>query len=170
MKPAGFWIRVLAALIDAVLVTIFQAVLGFVMGIMGLTKDLSEEQRAMLEKIAKESGDPSQVLGATAQMFVQSGAVMSVFTSSVVVLAIVIWFIHKRGGTPGKLALGLRIQMANDGSNVPVWRCFMREFIGKYFFWAITLGIGLLAVAFNKRKRGIHDVIAGTVVVKTQDI
>jgi uncharacterized RDD family membrane protein YckC len=40
---------------------------------------------------------------------------------------------------------------------------------GRYFakfISALILGIGFLMVAFTERKRGLHDMIAGTLVVK----
>ena len=42
---------------------------------------------------------------------------------------------------------------------------------GRYFakfISAIILGIGFLMIAFTDRKRGLHDMIAGTLVIKVR--
>ena len=44
-------------------------------------------------------------------------------------------------------------------------RAILRETVGKWIS-ALILGIGFIMVAFHKEKRGLHDLIAGTWVVK----
>lgn len=68
------------------------------------------------------------------------------------------------GWTAGKWATGLRIRRA-DGMPIGIGRAFLRHFVG-YPVSIMTLGLGFLAAAFNARARGLHDLIAGTVVVR----
>jgi len=68
------------------------------------------------------------------------------------------------GLTVGKWATGLRILRA-DGREIGVGRAFLRHFVG-YPLSFVTLGLGFLAAAFTMRGRGLHDLIAGTVVVR----
>ena len=68
------------------------------------------------------------------------------------------------GFTVGKWAAGLRILRAN-GSPIGIGRALLRHFLG-YPLSFITLGIGFLIVAFTSRGRGLHDLIAGTIVVR----
>ncbi len=68
------------------------------------------------------------------------------------------------GVTAGKWATGLRIMRA-DGREIGIGRAFLRHFVG-YPVSFITLGLGFLAAAFSQRGRGLHDVIAGTIVVR----
>ncbi|MFN2491983.1 MAG: RDD family protein [Pyrinomonadaceae bacterium] len=68
------------------------------------------------------------------------------------------------GMTVGKWATGLRIRRS-DGTEIGVGRAFLRHFIG-YPLSFFTLGLGFLAAAFNQRRRGLHDVIADTVVLR----
>jgi uncharacterized RDD family membrane protein YckC len=67
------------------------------------------------------------------------------------------------GLTLGKWAAGLRIQRLDSGSNPGVGRALLRHFIG-YPLSLVTLGIGFLMVTVQAR--GLHDIIAGTVVVR----
>ena len=65
--------------------------------------------------------------------------------------------------TPGKAVLGLKIT-DNDGNQISMGTAFMREILGK-FVSAIVMYIGFLIVGFSDKKRGLHDMIAGTLVV-----
>ena len=67
------------------------------------------------------------------------------------------------GATPGKMLFGLTILTA-DGVPIGLDKAVLR-YIG---IWVnvLTLGIGYLMIAFRKDKRGLHDLIAGTVVEK----
>ncbi|HKO99375.1 MAG TPA: RDD family protein [Pyrinomonadaceae bacterium] len=68
------------------------------------------------------------------------------------------------GLTVGKWATGLRIRRA-DGSEIGIGRAFLRHFVG-YPLSLVTLGLGFLIAAFSERGRGLHDLIAGTRVVR----
>ena len=81
-------------------------------------------------------------------------------------LAIVYWVYFPSSdmmGTPGKSLLGLKIT-DNDGNQISVGTAVMREILGK-FVSAIVMYIGFLIVGFSDKKRGLHDMIAGTLVV-----
>jgi uncharacterized RDD family membrane protein YckC len=68
------------------------------------------------------------------------------------------------GLTIGKWATGLRIRRAN-GTEIGVGRAFIRHFVG-YPASFLTLGLGFLVAALTTRGRGLHDLIAGTIVVR----
>ena len=68
------------------------------------------------------------------------------------------------GLTLGKWATGLRIQRVNSG-NPGIGRALLRHFIG-YPLSFVTLGIGFLLATVTVHGRGLHDMIAGTVVVR----
>ncbi len=69
------------------------------------------------------------------------------------------------GATPGKMAMGVKVVEAN-GDPLDPGRAVGRYLA--YFLSAITLGIGYLMIAFTAEKRGLHDYVAGTVVIKTR--
>jgi uncharacterized RDD family membrane protein YckC len=71
----------------------------------------------------------------------------------------------ERGATVGKMAMGLRV-VTNDGKRLS----FMNA-TGRYFakiLSAIIFCIGFIMIAFTDRKRGLHDMIANTLVIKTR--
>jgi len=69
----------------------------------------------------------------------------------------------ERGATLGKMAVGLRI-VTDDGQRMSFLRATGRYFAK--FVSAFTLGIGFIMAAFTDRKRALHDMIAGTLVIK----
>jgi len=68
------------------------------------------------------------------------------------------------GLTLGKWATGLRIER-NDGGDVGFGRAFLRHFIGYPISFAV-MGLGFLISAVSVHGRGLHDMIAGTIVVR----
>jgi uncharacterized RDD family membrane protein YckC len=75
------------------------------------------------------------------------------------------FWVANDGATPGKMAMGVKVQMAN-GEPIDVGPALLR-YVGLYVS-ALLLGIGYIMIAFTPHKRGLHDYIAGTVVIKTR--
>ena len=63
----------------------------------------------------------------------------------------------------GKRALGLHI-LRPDGSSAGLGRKFCRSLASTVS--ALTFGIGFLMIAFRRDRRGLHDLICDTVVVR----
>ena len=80
-------------------------------------------------------------------------------------LVYTIGFWISQGATPGKMAVGIKITTV-DGDDIDLGRALLR-YVG-YIASAIILLIGYLMIAFTREKRGLHDYIAGTVVIKTR--
>lgn len=78
-------------------------------------------------------------------------------------IAYFIFFWGAKGQTPGKMALGLYVISA-DGQPMSYGKAALR-YVG-YMVSGFILGIGFLMVAFDDAKRGLHDRIATTLVVK----
>lgn len=68
------------------------------------------------------------------------------------------------GRTIGKWATGLRIEQ-QDGDVPGIAVALFRHFVG-YPVSFMTLGLGFLMAIFSARGRALHDLIAGTVVVR----
>ena len=80
-------------------------------------------------------------------------------------VAVIVFWIYRQA-TPGKMALSIRIVDATTGSAPSTGRCVGRYFA--YFVSIFPLGLGLIWVAFDKRKQGWHDKLAGTVVIRSE--
>ena len=132
MTYAGFWIRVLAYIIDAIPLVAIGVLLVVI------------------------SGDP---LVETEPTFGVTDAI-SLFIG----IAYFVGFESSSWqATPGKRALGL-IVTDSEGRRISVARA-----VGRYFakiLSSLILLIGFIMIAFTDRKQGLHDLIAGTLVVK----
>lgn len=78
--------------------------------------------------------------------------------------AVILFWIY-RSATPGKMLLHLIIVDADTGKQ-PSRGQFIGRYLG-YYVSAIPLLLGLIWVAFDKRKQGWHDKLAGTLVIRS---
>lgn len=70
------------------------------------------------------------------------------------------------GNTPGKWLLGLKIVRRTSLAPIARWRYLLR-----YLAYIPSVGILMLGVVwshFNRERRTLHDIIAGTVVIQTR--
>jgi uncharacterized RDD family membrane protein YckC len=141
----GFWRRVLAYIIDALILGIVGGIisalfLGSAAGLSSLTAG-SDETAALT----------GAALGFQAVSFVMNWLYFAIMESSTM------------QGTLGKKALGM-IVTDLDGNRIGFGRA-----TGRYFakiLSALILLIGFLMVAWSSRKQGLHDLIASTLVYK----
>jgi uncharacterized RDD family membrane protein YckC len=148
MPYAGFWIRVVGYLIDAI-------ILGVVGGILQLTVVGS------MIKMPQPGTVPD--IGTIGPMLGMLGVV------SLINLAIAAcyeaFFVANLSATPGKMVIGVKV-VRPDGSKVDLGRAF-----GRYFaklLSGLILFIGYIMIGFDSEKRGLHDMICDTRVVKSR--
>jgi len=134
VEYAGFWLRVVASLLDSIIVLIAIMPLYFLVV------------------------DFDVILAGGNGGF--AGAFVSNILPSILVVAFWIW----KGATPGKMILKIRIIDAKTGEKIGAGQSILR-YIG-YFVSMLPLFLGIIWVAFDKKKQGWHDKIAGVVVVK----
>ena len=151
---AGFWIRVLAAIIDAIIIGVPFAVVFFV------AEGPAISNYTACVNSAIETGT---LVSTCASTYLSSFTAFELAGLVVEVLYFVILW-SKLGGTLGQRILGLHVVDAATGQNIGIGRAFGR-FVG-YVISAIALYIGLIWVAFDSRKQGWHDKIASTYVVR----
>jgi uncharacterized RDD family membrane protein YckC len=125
LQYAGFWIRLVAFIIDRIIL----GVVGFALGV---------------------------VVTNVWELFLLQILAQAVYT---------IGFWVGQGATPGKMAVGVKVVMTN-GEPVELGAACLR-YVG-YFFSGLILGIGYLMIAFSGEKKGLHDNIANTVVIKSR--
>jgi len=80
-------------------------------------------------------------------------------------IAIVLFWMARQA-TPGKMLIGAKIVDARTGGK-PTTRQLIVRYLG-YYVSTIPLLMGLIWVAFDPRKQGWHDKLAGTVVVRSK--
>lgn len=78
----------------------------------------------------------------------------------------VLAFWSARHATPGKMVFGAKIVDARTGG-APSFRQHLIRYVG-YFISTFFLCIGFLWIAFDPKKQGWHDKLAGTVVIRAK--
>ena len=141
-KPyAGFWIRLVARLIDNTITSvagyIFQIPLLIIVARMG----------------KQNAADMPVLLGTAAIAVVLSLGAAAYYEA---------WFLVKKGATPGKMILGLKVIRARGGTFT--WGLA----IGRYFAYVMSgllLYFGYIMAGWDEEKRSLHDRVCDTRVV-----
>ena len=81
-------------------------------------------------------------------------------------IAVIIFWVAKQA-TPGKMAVAARIVDAKTGNAASTGQLIGRYLA--YYLSMIPLFLGFIWVAFDERKQGWHDKLAGTVVVRQKN-
>jgi len=142
VRYAGFWLRLGAYLVDLTIMVMIDYAIYLAPGFVYF---------AIVGQLG--SGEPAT------NAFAVVVLVLCVMAS----IAYPICFWRWRGQTPGKMAAGIRVVRA-DGSPLG-WGAAALRFLG-YVLNCLTLGLLFVWVAADDRKRGIHDRMAGTCVVR----
>jgi uncharacterized RDD family membrane protein YckC len=132
--PAGFWLRFAAFMLDAMLLNV------------------------VIMPVLLVAGGASRGAGAQGAI----GILLAMAFLVALVFGYFAGFVAWRGATPGKLAFGMRVVLA-DGRPVDFGRALARHFCWGFSY--LLLGLGFVAIAFDERKRALHDRMAGTRVV-----
>lgn len=151
---AGFWLRLVATLIDGVIIGLAFLVLFIpLLFLTGMT--------AQLEGLVHSSGRPDPAILAGFLMIILVFAGLSILVQ---------WLYHaylesgEKQATWGKQALGLYVTDLT-GNSVSFGRSSGR-FFSKIITGMIPLGIGYIMAGFTERKQALHDMIAGCLVLR----
>lgn len=134
---AGFWIRVLAWIIDAIALGIITGALSPLLG----------------------TGSLVPVGNGRFEMDYGANALGTLF-GLIYFVGLWAW----RGQTLGMMPFNLRVVRAEDGGQLDWVRALLR-YVGLIISFAVIL-LGVIWVAFDRNKQGWHDKMARTVVVR----
>ena len=140
---AGFGVRLVAAIIDSLLLSALM--IPFIIIV------------AVFMMRMQTSGEPSPL------------AMIAIFGSYFLIIVISLLyqliFIGKKGATPGKKFMKLRVTFPDGQYPIGIGKAFLRM-IG-YMISGLICYIGFLMIIFDKEQhRALHDKIAGTVVIR----
>ncbi len=136
VRPAGFWIRLVALIVDQILLFVVVRVIFLVNG------DL---ESAYVVDLGSELGVIDLLWDVVMPL-----AIEAVYFT----VAVGIW-----GKTIGKALMRIKV-VRTDGSRVSVVRAFGRYLA--YLLNGLTFGFSFLLIALSPQKRGLHDQIADT--------
>ena len=134
---AGFWIRSGASLIDTMILSFIILPISIIVLFYGW-QDVADE-RFLMEPV---------------------NIIINWFFPFVATIS---FWVYKQA-TPGKMIIKAKIIDAKTGGK-PTLQQFIIRYLG-YFVAFIPLGLGIFWVAWDSKKQGWHDKMAGTLVVK----
>jgi uncharacterized RDD family membrane protein YckC len=137
---AGFWIRFVAYVIDAIIMSAVRYMITLPLGLETFIRPL---QRGF------NWGFVGWATG----------------IGTLVHLAYCTWFWTQRGATPGKMIFGLKV-VRPDGSLISTGQAIGRFFC--YFIDWFILAIGFMMAGWDDQKRALHDRICETRVIRTR--
>jgi uncharacterized RDD family membrane protein YckC len=151
---AGFWLRLVAYLLDS-------AIIGFAVTVLFVPFFFLMGGVAMLENLPRhaERVDPAQFM-----------ALLSLILTLAAIAEVAKWlyFAYLESGekqaTWGKQALGIYVTDL-AGQRVTFGRATGR-FFAKIVSGLIPLGIGFVMAGFTERRQALHDMIASTLVLR----
>lgn len=158
-KPeyVGLWDRIMANMIDQAALLVVSLIVTPLLPIVPL------DPNAILVQLP-EGATFSQMIGVMMQQEAFRRLLMLNLLQILAVCAATVWFWKRYGATPGKMVMRMKIVDAKT-FGAPTTGQDIARFLG-YFLSAFPGMVGFLWIAFDKRKQGFHDKIAGTVVIK----
>ena len=151
-KPAGFWLRFLATIIDSIILSILLSPITIIFAFFILSSGALQGADTSFMTIYNMSNEllPVKIIHYILGFFYFA------------------WFYKFKGATLGKMLFNMKVVNINTGENLSVGKTFLREIIGK-FIAAIILLIGFIMAGFREDKRGLHDFIGESQVLRRVD-
>jgi uncharacterized RDD family membrane protein YckC len=144
----GFWRRVLALLIDGIILAVVLVPVNMIFALLiGTSTPVTPDGKF----------NPAQM-----GMFFGYLGLIWLFGFALQ-LAYEAYFVSQKWATPGKMVLGMKVVTAT-GDRLSVGRAVGR-FFGRWLS-SLTLCIGYLIAAFDSQKRALHDHVCGTRVIR----
>jgi len=144
VQYAGFWLRFVAAIVDGILVQIISGILGGIAGV-------------IIGAAARGAGGNQNGIIVFAQIV---GFIIGLLTGW---LYSALQESSEKQATIGKKMLSLKVTDL-DGNRISFLRATGRHF-GKIIS-SVVLLIGYIMAGFTEKKQALHDIMAGTLVVK----
>ena len=150
IKFAGHGPRFLAYMLDGLIVSVIYVVIFFGAALVFLGLGAAGDF---------DDGVPRGRAAAAVGIFV-----LIFFLSFILVFAYFPFFWARSGQTPGMRPFGLYVVRDNDGGKITSGQAIIR-LIGMWVS-AIALYLGFVWIFIDTRRRGWHDLMAGTVVIE----
>lgn len=162
----GFWKRILAFVIDClVLIVILLPVMIAVYG-SGYIDRARSEFAGLLSSSGDTNADLVRVLDILSRPDSALAAILDIRVQIALIVATILFW-RFRSATPGKMVVKARIADAKT-----LGKPSTGQLTGRFFAYIVSFipaCLGFLWIAFDKRKQGWHDKLAGTVVIQDND-
>jgi uncharacterized RDD family membrane protein YckC len=144
-EPAGFWIRAWSVVLDSL---IFWSLIGLALLPISLVWDINVVSIAVTLAGVKDHDEYNPIY-----LLINMAAIVPV-----------IWMWSRFQATPGKMLTGTRLIDYKTGLKPTKGKLVLRSAF--YAVSGLVLFLGFIWIGFHPEKRGWHDLVAGTQVVK----
>ena len=156
MKPAGFWIRVAAFIIDSLILSI--VVLPIYYAYMPILRPFMEEYNAAL--LASDiTAAQNAITALYSQLF--KGPIPIIMAINTIYFSVL--EASRFQATLGKRIMGIKVTDKN-GNRISLLQSFARN-LAKILS-SLPFYIGYLMAGVSRRKQALHDLITGSFIVK----
>lgn len=152
---AGFWLRLVALIIDAIVISIIEFVVfvpllsALGLGFIGAMSEMDTEE-------------PGNIVGLVAAVVAAAGAYW-ILAKAIQILYYSIMESSNSQATLGKMAMGIKVTDM-QGGRLDFTRAFLRNLCK--LISDFTMFIGYIMAGFTEKRQALHDLIAGALVVK----
>lgn len=152
---AGFWLRLIALIIDGIVVSIVEFIVfvpllsALGLGFVGAMSDMDMEE-------------PGNIVGLVGAIVAAAGAYW-ILATAIQILYFSIMESSNSQATLGKMAMGIKVTDM-QGGRLDFTKAFLRNFCK--LISNFTLLIGYIMAGFTEKRQALHDLIAGALVVK----
>ncbi|MBK7650090.1 MAG: RDD family protein [Flammeovirgaceae bacterium] len=151
---AGFWLRFVAVIIDGIIIGVVQSFL--------IVPILATAGFSFASGIQSGEMSEAEAIGMIATVMATMGTTILI-SYTIGILYFTFMESSKFQATVGKLALGLIVTDLNGGK-LDFTKALVRSLCK--IISSMILYIGYIMAGFTDKKQGLHDIIAGTLVVK----
>ncbi len=152
---AGFWLRLVALIIDAIVISIIEFVVfvpllsALGLGFIGAMSEMDTEE-------------PGNIVGLVAAVVAAAGAYW-ILAKAIQILYYSIMESSNSQATLGKMAMGIKVTDM-QGGRLDFTSAFLRNLCK--LISDFTMFIGYIMAGFTEKRQALHDLIAGALVVK----
>jgi uncharacterized RDD family membrane protein YckC len=187
---AGWWWRVLAYVIDSIIIGVAASVVGIPAQIQ-VQRDLQPVMER-LDRAVEQNPETPPDFGAFFHDYlgiVQEHAFWLVAPGAILIVLYWVIFLRWKGATPGKLMLGMRVRLRDQAGTLPwssiiariivqfgvIWTvmlvAFLTASVTMFVVWilvSMTMLLDPLWATWDSKRQTWHDKLAGTNVIRSR--
>lgn len=162
----GFWRRFVAFIVDSIVASIVLAPVMIGVYGSGYWNKVSAEWDRLMRLLADPNVDAATRIVQANEIMNGPGSALAALSDVRIMIGLaitIVLFWRFRKATPGKMVVRANIVNARTLGPASTGQLIGR--VAAYFVSGIPLFLGFLWIAFDRRKQGWHDKLAGTVVI-----
>lgn len=166
VRYAGFWVRIMASFFDLLILTLPISIVIYFLN--DKSQAIDSAHYGEMIKYA-QNGNTSALVEDYKELLINlfSFSTWDMISFFILMFVAVVFWKKFDGATPGKKICKIKIVDTNTFDEITNIQAITRSFA--YIPAILSFGIGIFMIIFREDKRGLHDLLAGTVVIYKED-